>query len=80
MKKSSDQGWSRRELLSVGLAATAAGLLGSGLEIVTPPQAIAQSALNPNAALDELMAGNKRFTSGAPDRPRTRSRDRQATY
>jgi carbonic anhydrase len=64
MKKSSDQGWSGRELLSVGLTATAAGLLGSGLELVTPPQAIAQSALTPDAALAELMAGNKRFTSG----------------
>jgi carbonic anhydrase len=64
MKKSSDQGWSRRELLSMGLTATAAGLLGSGLELVTPPQAIAQSALTPDAALAELMAGNKRFTSG----------------
>ena len=65
MKKSSAQGWSRRELLSVGLTATAAGLLGSGLELVTPPQAIAQSALNPNAALAELMAGNKRLHPGA---------------
>lgn len=64
MKKSSDQGWSRRELLGVGLTATAAGLLGSGLELVTPPQAFAQSPLSPNAALGELMAGNKRFTSG----------------
>jgi carbonic anhydrase len=64
MKKSPGQGWSRRELLSMGLTAGAAGLLGSGLELVTPPQAIAQSALNPNAALGELMAGNRRFTSG----------------
>jgi carbonic anhydrase len=64
MKKSSDQGWSRRELLSMGLTATAAGLLGSGLELVTPTHAIAQSTLTPDAALAELMAGNKRFTSG----------------
>jgi hypothetical protein len=37
MKKSSDQGWSRREVLSVGLTATAAGLLGISPELVTPP-------------------------------------------
>jgi carbonic anhydrase len=64
MKKSSEQGWSRRELLSTGLTVTAAGLLGSGWELVTPLQAFAQSPLSPNAALGELMGGNKRFTSG----------------
>ena len=64
MKKSPDQGWSRRQVLGMGLTATAATVLGSGLELFTPSVARAQSTLSPVAALDKLMAGNKRFSSG----------------
>jgi carbonic anhydrase len=64
MKKSSGQGWSRRQVLGMGLTATAATFLGGELELFTPSVAQAQSTLSPNAALDKLMAGNKRFTSG----------------
>jgi carbonic anhydrase len=64
MKKSPAQGWSRRQVLGMGLTATAATVLGSGLELLTPSLARAQSTLSPSAALDKLMAGNKRFTSG----------------
>ena len=64
MKKSQEQGWSRRQVLGMGLTATAATVLGSGLELFTPSLARAQSTLSPVAALDKLMAGNKRFSSG----------------
>ncbi len=64
MKKSSELGWSRRQVLGLGLTATAATVLGGGLEILTPSVAQAKSTLSPIAALDKLMVGNKRFTSG----------------
>jgi carbonic anhydrase len=54
----------RRKLLQTGLTATAAGFLTGGLDLSFPPPAYAQSNLTPDAALAELMAGNKRFTSG----------------
>jgi carbonic anhydrase len=63
MKSPSDHGLSRRELLGVGLAATAATMVTS-LDFAAPSRLEAQSSLTPTAALDELMAGNKRFTSG----------------
>jgi len=56
---------SRRNLLSLGVKATAAGLLAGGLNLTLPPSLEAQSTMTPSAALDELVAGNKRFTSGA---------------
>ena len=54
---------SRRRFLRMGLAGTAAGLLVSGLDVATPT-VWAQSTLSPDAALAELVGGNKRFTSG----------------
>jgi len=57
---------SRRQFLQLGLTGAAAGLMASGLELAAPPQVQAQSALTPDAALAELMAGNKRFASGQP--------------
>lgn len=64
MKKFSDGELSRRQLLRIGLSATAAGCLTGGLEFMLPSPAQAQSALTPDAALSQLMEGNKRFTSG----------------
>ncbi|MGB7934924.1 MAG: carbonic anhydrase, partial [Gammaproteobacteria bacterium] len=64
MKKSSEQGWSRRQVLGMGLTATAAAFTGGGSGFLTPSVARTQSRLDPIAALDKLMAGNKRFTSG----------------
>ena len=64
MTKPSQPGLSRRQLLRTGLTATAAAFLTSGLDLTFPAQAYAQSNLTPDAALAELMAGNKRFTSG----------------
>src|SRR5262245_5967768 len=63
MKSSSDSGLSRREALRVGLTAAAATMVTS-LDFAAPSHLEAQSSLSPAAALDELMAGNKRFTSG----------------
>lgn len=55
---------SRRHLLRMGLTVTAASFLANGLDLYSPPRAHAQSTLTPSTALEELMAGNKRFTSG----------------
>ena len=63
MKRPSQE-FSRRELLRTGLTATAASVLASVLDLGFPSEAMAQSKLTPDAALSELMAGNKRFTSG----------------
>jgi carbonic anhydrase len=64
MKTHSDQELSRRNLLRMGLAAAAVGFSGGGLELAIPPAVHAQSTLTPDAAITELMNGNKRFTSG----------------
>ncbi len=55
---------SRRRFLQTGVAGTVAGFLASGLELTAPLPARAQSTLTPDAALAELMAGNKRFVAG----------------
>jgi carbonic anhydrase len=64
MERLSDQELSRRQLLRIGLTATAASFLIGGLEFTFPVQAHPQSALTPDAALAALMEGNKRFISG----------------
>src|SRR5271166_6385286 len=64
MKDSSQPEFSRRQLLRTGLTATAAAFLTGGRDLAFPSQAQAQSKLTPDAALAELMDGNKRFTSG----------------
>ena len=55
---------SRRRFLQLGVAGTAATLLTSGSQLLLPPQLQAQSNLTPDAALAELMEGNKRYMSG----------------
>jgi carbonic anhydrase len=64
METLSAQELSRRRLLRMGLAAATVGFAGSSLEFATPSAAHAQSTLTPDAALAQLMEGNKRFTSG----------------
>ncbi len=64
MKKLSDPELSRRQLLRIGINATAASFLIGGLKLTLPAQADAQSALTPDAALAALTEGNKRFRSG----------------
>ncbi len=54
---------SRRKFLRMGLAGTVVGLATSGLQLATPLTAWAQSEISPDAALSELMEGNKRFTA-----------------
>jgi carbonic anhydrase len=48
----------------MGVTGTVVGLLAGGRELAFPPEAHAQSALSPDAALAKLMDGNKRFTTG----------------
>ncbi len=55
---------SRRQFVQMGLAGAAVGLLAGGLELAVPLSASAQSTLSPDDALNELVAGNKRFISG----------------
>ncbi len=58
---------SRRSFLHMTLGAAAAGLAAAkGMEFAAPRHVLAQSALTPDAALLQLMEGNKRF---AADRP-----------
>src|SRR5215467_669438 len=59
-----DQSRSRRRFLQMGLSGTAIGLLTAGLDLSATSRAWAQSTLSPDAALTELMDGNKRFISG----------------
>jgi len=59
-----DNDASRRHFLQTAAGGTLAGVLtAAGIELAAPHSAIAQSALSPDAALQELMNGNKRFTS-----------------
>ena len=53
---------SRRQLLRTTLVGVATGILTSvGIELAAPRPALAQSTLSPEAALQALMDGNKRF-------------------
>jgi carbonic anhydrase len=55
---------SRRGFLQTAAGGTLTGLLmGAGMELAAPYSVQAQSALSPDAALQELMNGNQRFTS-----------------
>jgi carbonic anhydrase len=48
----------------MALGGTVVGLTtAAGVELVTPRRVLAQTALSPDAALQELMDGNKRFTT-----------------
>lgn len=52
---------SRRRLLQIGAAGTVAAF-ATGFEVNAPSIAFAQDITTPDAAIAELMAGNKRFT------------------
>ena len=58
----SDQPLSRRRLLQLGVTGTAAGLVAAGLPLCLSTPAEAQDVSTPDAALAEMMSGNKRFT------------------
>lgn len=58
-----EAGFSRRGLLTrVAVGAAAAAFAGAGIDLAVPRAAYAQSTLTPDAALKELMDGNRRFT------------------
>lgn len=58
------QGSPRRHFLQSTIAGTMLGLITSlGMDLGVPEPALAQSTLSPDAALQELMAGNVRFTT-----------------
>jgi carbonic anhydrase len=55
----------RRDFLETKAASTTAAFLAvASAEFVTPTRIGAQALLTPDAALKELLVGNKRFTSG----------------
>src|SRR5216110_816934 len=56
--------WSRRGLLRSGAALTAGLAAGWGAEFAWPTSALAQTQMTPDAALQTMMDGNKRFTQG----------------
>jgi carbonic anhydrase len=59
-----DKNSSRRHFLQTAAGGALAGVLtATGLEFAAPNSVQAQSTLSPDAALQELMNGNKRFTS-----------------
>ncbi len=60
----SNEDSSRRRFLQLTMGGTLAGLVTmAGTEFVNPRPTLAQSILSPDAALQELMDGNKRFTT-----------------
>jgi len=60
-ERRSEQSLSRRRMLQVSLAGSAAGLLTGGMELAFPSAARAGEITTPDAALAELMAGNERY-------------------
>ena len=55
---------SRRRFLQMTVGGTVAGLVTvAGMEFGSPRPTLAQTTLSPDAALQELMDGNKRFTA-----------------
>ena len=63
MKNGSDSNsmLSRRRILQLGVTGTAAGLIAGALPLTLPTPAEAQDVSTPDAALAELMSGNKRY-------------------
>jgi carbonic anhydrase len=61
----SEEDSSRRRFLQIAMSGTLTSLVtAAGVEVVMPHPVLAQSKLSPDAALQELMDGNRRFTSG----------------
>jgi len=60
----SEQGSSRRRFMRLTAGEAAAGIItAAGMRFVAPRTVQAQSKLSPDAALQELMEGNRRFTT-----------------
>src|SRR6266478_3316952 len=61
----SEEDSSRRRFLQIAMGGTLTSLVTvAGKEFAMPHPVLAQSKLSPDAALQELMDGNRRFTSG----------------
>jgi carbonic anhydrase len=58
-----DPRMSRRSMMQLSFTGTAAGLLLGGLDLTLPSAARAQDVSTPEAALAELVAGNKRYSA-----------------
>jgi carbonic anhydrase len=55
---------SRRSFCKMAIGGAVAGLVpATGMEFVAPRRVLAQTPLTPDAALQELMAGNRRFST-----------------
>ena len=63
MKDSPANELSRRRMLQLGVAGATAALTTGGLELAIPQAASAQNIATADAALAELVAGNKRYTA-----------------
>lgn len=65
IEPSSGVNWSRRGFLTSSAAGVAAGMLaGASAEFAPTSAARAQTVLSPEAALHEMMEGNRRFVEG----------------
>jgi len=61
----SNEDSSRRRFLQMTMGGTLAGMAAAaGMEFAAPRPLLAQTTLTPDAALQELMDGNRRFMSG----------------
>ena len=60
-----NQNSSRRSFFKMTVGGAVAGLVtATGIEFAAPRRVLAQSKLTPDAALQELMDGNRRFSTG----------------
>jgi len=63
----SEKNFSKRRFLQMAAVGALTGLVtAAGIEFANPRPVLAQSKLSPETALQELMDGNRRFTSGHP--------------
>ncbi len=65
----SNRSLSRRRLLQLGLGGTAASLVAGSFPLAVPLSAQTPDVSTPDAALAELMAGNKRYVSNTLNSP-----------
>jgi hypothetical protein len=76
----SDEDSSRRRFLQLAIGGTLTSLVTvAGKEFAMPHPVRAQSKLSPDAALQELMDGNRRFASGRLTAPSKTSRSSNKT-
>ena len=62
---------SRRNLFKLGALTVGAGIVTSrlGIDLLDPPTASAKQNITPEAAIDQLLQGNKRFSSQRTKQP-----------